>query len=264
MAEYETLMVELEGDLATITINRPDKLNALNQQVLCDLADAAVRLAPGGDLADAKAVIITGAGGKAFVAGADIKAMAEMTVLEGQAFSELGHRVFWAIARLPQPVIAAVDGFALGGGLELAMACDVIYASEASKFGQPEVGLGLIPGFGGTQRLARLVGPAKARELIFTGEMIKADEALRVGLVQATFPKEGFIDQVRERAGRMAAQAPVALSQAKRAINLGLDLPLERGCELEQQAFGLLFGTEDRREGVTAFIDKRKASFQGK
>jgi enoyl-CoA hydratase len=264
MPELETLLLSREGDIVFVTINRPAKLNALNEQVLRDLERAALMLGPGGDQSGARVVVITGAGGKAFVAGADIAAMIDMTVLQGRAFSELGHRVFDAFERLPMPVIAAVDGFALGGGLELAMACDVIYASDASRFGQPEVGLGVIPGFGGTQRLPRLVGPAKARELIFTGEIIRADEALRIGLVQAVFPKDDFMTAVKKRAGLVVAQAPLAVSQAKRAIDRGLDLPLERGCELEQQAFGVLFATEDRREGMSAFVEKRKPVFESK
>jgi len=264
MTNFETLLVSLEEKIATITLNRSEKLNALNEHVLHELAGAVALLGPDGELAAAQVVIITGAGGKAFVAGADIASMVDMTVLQGRAFSELGHRVFEAIGRLPQPVIAAVDGFALGGGLELALACDLIYASDTSRFGQPEVNLGVIPGFGGTQRLSRLVGPAKARELIFTGDIIKADEALRLGLVQQVFPKDELMDRVRERAALIASKAPLAISQAKRAINLGFDLALERSCELEQQAFGLLFGTEDRSEGMTAFLEKRKAAFQGK
>jgi enoyl-CoA hydratase len=264
MPELETLLLSREGDIVFVTINRPAKLNALNEEVLRDLERAALMLGPGGDQSGARVVVITGAGGKAFVAGADIAAMIDMTVLQGRAFSELGHRVFDAIERLPMPVIAAVDGFALGGGMELAMACDVIYASDASRFGQPEVGLGVIPGFGGTQRLPRLVGPAKARELIFTGEIIRADEALRIGLVQAVFPKDDFMTAVMKRAGLVVAQAPLAVSQAKRAIDRGLDLPLERACELEQQAFGVLFATEDRREGMSAFVEKRKPVFESK
>lgn len=264
MADFETLLFELNGNIATITLNRPKKLNALNEQVLRELERAVALLGPDGEHSTARVLIITGAGGKAFVAGADIKAMSDMTVMESRAFSELGHRVFDSIAALPQPVIAAVDGFTLGGGLELAMSCDVIYASETSRFGQPEVGLGVIPGFGGTQRLTRLVGPAKARQMIFTGEIIKADEAYRVGLIQDIFPKEELWEKVNKRAELIAAQAPLAVFQAKRAINKGLDIPLERGCELEQQAFGVLFGTEDRREGMAAFIEKRKAEFKGK
>lgn len=262
--EFETLTFDVTDSIATVIINRPEKLNALNEKVLCELGSLIAELAPGGALSAAKVALITGAGGKAFVAGADIKAMSTMSVLEGHSFSTLGHRVFNAIQATAQPVIAAVDGFALGGGLELALSCDVIYASEGSRFGQPEVGLGVIPGFGGTQRLARLVGPYKAREMIFTGEMITDEEALRIGLAAAVYPKEKFTEKVRERATLMARQGALAVSQAKRALNAGLDLPLERGCELERQAFGLLFGTEDRREGMTAFLEKRKPDFKGR
>ncbi len=264
MNDLETLLISTTDDITTLTINRPTKLNALSEQVLRDLGTAAAALDADGDLSATKVVIVRGEGGKAFVAGADIAAMSKMTVLEGHAFSSLGHRVLDAISHLPQPVIAAVDGFALGGGIELAMACDIIYASEKSRFGQPEVGLGVIPGFGGTQRLARLVGPAKARELIYTGEMIDATEALRIGLIAAMYPKEGFQEKVVERAKLIARQGALAVSQAKRAINNGFDLPLERGNELERQAFGLLFGTEDRQEGMAAFLEKRKPGFQGK
>lgn len=264
MAEFETLLLERDDDIVTISINRPKALNAINEQVLLDLGAASALLAPGGEHESAKVCILTGVGGKAFVAGADIKAMLDMTVLQGNAFSALGHRVFSSLGDLPQPVIAAVDGFCLGGGCELAMACDFIYASEKSRFGQPEVSLGVIPGYGGTQRLARLVGPAKARELIYTGEMIKADEARRIGLVADVFAVDGFMDTVRERAALIAKQGHLAVARAKRVINNGLDAPIERGNELEQHAFGLLFGTEDRAEGMKAFIEKRKAEFKNK
>ena len=260
MSDFETLLVSVEGRIATITVNRPDKLNALNRQVLEELGRA---IEHAGGLAEADVVVVTGAGGKAFVAGADIKSMVDMTPLQGRSFSELGHETFAAIERLPKVVLAAVDGFALGGGLELAMACDVIYASDRSRFGQPEVNLGIIPGFGGTQRLSRLVGPAKARELIYTGEAIPAEEALRIGLVAAVYPAEGFMEQVRKRAQLIASKGGLAVAQAKRVIAGGMDVPLERGCELEQQAFGMLFGTQDRREGMAAFVEKRKPSFKG-
>lgn len=264
MANFESITFDANDDIVTVTINRPTKLNALNAQVLRELEVATQLIAPEGTHAAAKVVVIAGAGDKAFVAGADIKAMVEMSVLEGHAFAALGHRVFDGIASLPQPVIAAVDGFALGGGLELAMACDIIYSVDTAKFGQPEVGLGVIPGFGGTQRLMRLVGPAKARELIFTGEMIDAAEALRIGLVAQVYPKDGFMEKVLERAALIRKQGSLAVAQSKRAINAGLDIPLERGCELERQAFGLLFGTDDRTEGMTAFLERRKPAFKGK
>jgi len=261
MTDFETLLLSVDDGVATICVNRPEKLNALSDSVLRELQKAIEHV---GNLPEVLVVLITGAGDKAFVAGADIKAMVEMTVLEGRAFSELGHRTFDAIEGLPKCVIAAVDGFALGGGCELAMACDFIYATERSRFGQPEVNLGVIPGFGGTQRLARLVGAAKARELIYTGDMVKAEDALSIGLVAAVFPVEGFLEKVAERAKLIASKGPLAISQAKRAIAGGADLPLERGNELEQQAFAVLFGTEDRKEGMTAFLEKRKADFQGK
>ena len=261
MIELETLLLSVDAGVATLTVNRPEKLNALSRQVLTEIAAAADHLA---GLEEVKVVVVTGTGGKAFVAGADIGAMVDMTVLEGRAFSELGHRAFDRLGALPQAVIAAVDGFALGGGLELAMACDFAYASDRSRFGQPEVALGVVPGYGGTQRLARLVGPAKARELIFTGEMIDAAEALRIGLVAAVWPADGFHDKVRERALLIASKGSLAVAQAKRVLARGLDLPLERANELEQQAFGVLFGTDDRREGMVAFLEKRKPVFKGR
>jgi enoyl-CoA hydratase len=264
MADFETLTFEQAGGIVTVTVNRPQKLNALNEQVQRELWLAAQRLGPDGDLACAEVVILTGAGGKAFVAGADIKAMIDMTPVQGRDFSALGHRAFDAIEALPQPVIAAVDGFALGGGLELAMACDFIYASQASRFGAPEVNLGVVPGYGGTQRLARIVGVAKARELIYTGEMIDAAEALRIGLVAQVYPVEGFMDKVRERAALIAKRGMLAVKTAKKVINAGLDVPVERGCEMERQAFGLLFGTEDRKEGMTAFLERREPQFKGR
>lgn len=259
MPDFETLLISVDGGIATLTVNRPEKLNALSAQVLTEIGRAVAHL---GGLPEVSVVVLTGAGGKAFVAGADIASMVDMTVLEGRAFSALGHRAFAALEALPVPVIAAVDGFALGGGLELAMACDFIYATERSRFGQPEVSLGVLPGYGGTQRLPRLVGVAKARELLYTGEMIGAEEALRIGLVAAVYPVEGFMEKVRERAALIASKGPLAVAECKRVVAAGMDLPLERACEVEKQAFGVLFGTEDRREGMAAFLEKRKPSFQ--
>ena len=258
---YETILVEKDGPVAVLTINRPDKLNALNQTVLAELLGALSEAACDDGVG---AIVLTGAGAKSFVAGADIGAMSKMTTAEGRAFADLGHGLGDAIANCPKPVIAAVNGFALGGGTELAIACDVIYAAENAKFGQPEVKLGVIPGFGGTQRLARLVGLQKAKELIFTGDTIDAQEALRIGLACAVFPAAALLDKAKDLARRMAAAGPLAVGQAKRAMNHGYDLTLSSALELEKQTFAMLFGTADQKEGMGAFLEKRKPAFQGK
>ena len=248
-----------DGHVSTLTINRPDKLNALSQEVLSDLS-AAVDAVAAND--DTWAVVITGTG-KAFVAGADIAAMKDMTEAEGLAFGALGHDVFSAIENLRCPVIAAVNGFALGGGCELALACDFIYASSKAKFGQPEVSLGIIPGFGGTQRLPRRVGSAGARELIYTGKMINAAEALRFGLANAVFEPDELLGAAAKTAAEIASKGPLAVASAKRLIRDGVDLPLPEANRLEQAAFGDAFGTEDQSEGMAAFLEKRAATFKG-
>ena len=248
-----------EGHVGTLTINRPDKLNALSREVLSDLGAAIDRLSGNGAV---RAAVLTGTG-KAFVAGADIAAMKDMTEAEGRAFGALGHGVFAAIEQLRFPVIAAVNGFALGGGCELALACDFIYASSRAKFGQPEVNLGIIPGFGGTQRLPRRVGSALARELIYTGKMIDAEEALRIGLTNAVFEPDELLAAAQKAASEIAAKGPMAVSSAKRLIRDGIDLPLPTANQLEQDAFGDAFGTEDQSEGMAAFLEKRAPSFKG-
>jgi len=258
---YETVRLERDGNVAVITINRPDKLNALNPQVCRDLLGALNEAACDDAVG---AIVLTGAGDKAFVAGADIAAMSKMSPMEGRAFADLGHAIGDTIAGCPKPVIAAVNGFALGGGTELAIACDVIYASERAKFGQPEVKLGIIPGFGGTQRLARLVGLQKAKELVLSGDTIDAAEALRIGLVCAVVPHAELLDKAKDLARRMAAAGPLAVGQAKRAMNHGYDLSLPAALELEKQTFAALFGTQDQQEGMGAFLAKRKPAFQGK
>jgi len=248
-----------DGHVATLTINRPDKLNALSQEVLSDLS-AAIEALGGKD--DVWAAVITGTG-KAFVAGADIAAMKSMTATEGRDFGALGHGVFTAIENLRCPVIAAVNGFALGGGCELALACDFIYASSKAKFGQPEVGLGIIPGFGGTQRLPRRVGSAVARELIYTGKMINAEEALRIGLANAVFDPDELLAAAAKTAAGIASQGPLAVAATKRLIRDGMDLALPEANRLEQAAFGEAFGTEDQSEGMGAFLEKRAPAFKG-
>ena len=258
---YDTILVARDGAVVTITLNRPDKLNALNAQLLAELdaalseveADAAIRVA-----------ILTGAGDKAFAAGADIAAMAAMTTSEAKAFSDTGH---WVCARLEAarfPVLGAVNGFALGGGCELALACDFIYASEKAKFGQPEVKLGVIPGFGGTQRLSRRVGVGLARELCYTGDTLGAEDALRIGLVNAVVPHAELGAKVRAVADKIAMAGPLAIAQCKRVIGRGADVPLSTANELEGQAFAALFGSADQKEGMGAFLAKRAASFAGR
>jgi enoyl-CoA hydratase len=255
-----TITVEQADGIATVTLNRPDKLNALNELLLVELRGAVLSLTQEKDV---RVLILTGAG-KAFAAGADITAMSDMAPPRAKTFADAGHAVADALESAPFPSIAAVNGFALGGGCELAMACDFIHASEKAKFGQPEVGLGVIPGFGGTQRLARRVGLGRARELCYTGDVIGAEEAHRIGLVNAVYPPEELMPAVREIAKKIASKGPLAIAQCKRVIGRGADMPLERANELEVQAFALLFGTEDQREGMKAFVEKRAAVFKGR
>ncbi len=254
---YETILVEEADGIVTITVNRPDKLNALNPAVLRELADAVT------GLGDARAAILTGAG-KAFVAGADIAAMQKMSPMEAKAFSDSGHRLGYLMEQAKCPIIAAVNGFALGGGTELALACDFIYASEKAKFGQPEVNLGLMPGFGGTQRLARRVGIGRARELVYSGRMIDAQHALRIGLANEVVPPDELMTKVREVAKEIASKAPLAVAASKRVMARGYDADLATANELEATAFSALFGSEDQREGTAAFVEKRKAAFKGR
>lgn len=264
MADTDLVLVDRAGSIATITINRPDKLNALSSGVLLALGNTFANLAQASDDdGPIRAAILTGAG-KAFVAGADISTMAEMTPTMGKRFSESGHALCNAIEALPFPVIAAVNGFALGGGLELALACDFILASEGAKLGLPEVSLGVIPGFGGTQRLIRRVGIAKARELVFTGDMVGAEAALAIGLVNAVIPAAELLLRARDTALKIASRGPLAVATAKRIMLRGESLDLPAACELETQAFASLFGSEDQRDGMKAFLEKSKASFRGK
>jgi enoyl-CoA hydratase len=248
-----------DGRVSTLTITRPDKLNALSQEVLGDLRTAVEDISQRDEV---RAAVITGTG-KAFVAGADIAAMRDMDQAQARGFGALGHEVFSRIEHLRFPVIAAVNGFALGGGCELALACDFIYASTKAKFGQPEVNLGIIPGFGGTQRLPRRIGSAMARELIYTGKMIDAEEALRIGLANAVFEPDQLLAAASKAAAEIATRGPLAVGSAKRLIRDGIDIPLPQANKLERDAFGEGFGTEDQEEGMTAFLEKRSPTFKG-
>jgi enoyl-CoA hydratase len=256
---YENIRLEAEGAVAVLTIDRPKALNALNTKTLQEMESALKSLGP-----DVRVLIVTGGGEKAFVAGADIAEMASLPEAQAQEFGALGHRVFAMLEALPIPTIAAVNGFALGGGCELALACDFIYASEKAKLGLPEVGLGVIPGFGGTQRLTRAVGRARAKELIFTGERIDAAKAKELGLVLEVLPAEGLMPHCRDVAAKMLKNGPLAIAIAKRVIEAGADQDLRAANELERQAFGELFGSADQREGMKAFLEKRPAAFTGK
>jgi enoyl-CoA hydratase len=260
-AVYETIQVTHEGHVATITLNRPDKLNAINDGLLRELYQAVGEL---GAEREVLCAILTGAGDKAFAAGADIGAMREMTSAEARRFAHLGHALGERIETTRFPFIAAVNGFALGGGCELALACDFIYASDKAKFGQPEVNLGVIPGFGGTQRLTRRVGVGRARELCYTGDVITAEEALRIGLVNVVVPHAELRAKVLETATKIASKGPLAIAQCKRVIQRGADVALTVANELEAQAFSALFESGDQREGMAAFVEKRKAVFTGK
>jgi enoyl-CoA hydratase len=252
---------ETDGRVALITIDRPDKLNALNSQVLAEL-DAALREVR--EDGRAGAVIVTGAGEKSFVAGADIQELSKLTPLEGREHARRGQSVLDLVENLGKPVIAAVNGYALGGGCELALACTLRVASENARFGQPETKLGIIPGYGGSQRLARLVGKGRAMQLCLTGEQIDAAEAHRIGLVNRVVPAGQAVAAARDMAGAILANGPIACSYVMEAIHHGLEMPLEDGLFLEATLFGLCAATSDMREGMTAFLEKRKAKFTGK
>ena len=260
MKEFKTLLFENQDGLGILTMNRPAALNALNAETMEELLEllSAIKADP-----TVKVLIITGAE-KSFVAGADIKEMLPMTAAEGQAWGRLGQSVFSLIENLPQAVIAAINGFALGGGCELAMACDIRIASEKAKFGQPEVSLGIIPGFCGTQRLPRLVGKGIAKELTYTGDMIDAQEALRIGLVNKVTTPEELMPTAKAMAGRNMQKGLFAVQMAKVAINNGMNTDLETGSVLEATLFGVTCATEDKKEGMTAFVEKRKPVFPGK
>lgn len=268
---FENLLLEVADGVATVSFNRPKALNALNEATLKELRAALVWIehhAAGREGADAggprvDVVILTGTGEKSFVAGADILQMKDKSFEEGEAFARLGQSVTRAMELLPQPVIAAVNGFALGGGCEFALACDFILASENALFGQPEVALGIIPGFGGSIRLARFVGQPRARELIYTGRKIKADEALRIGLANAVVSLAELLPKAREIAQEMRKNSPMAVARSKRLMNHIYTMPIDQGLREEALMFGGIFGSYDQREGMGAFAEKRKPTFKG-
>jgi len=258
---FENLQIAREEGLALVTVNRPKSLNALNRATIAELTRAVDELAADPSI---RALILTGAGEKAFVAGADIAEMANLTSPEALEFSRAGHRLCDRLEALPIPTLAAVNGFALGGGCELALACDLIVASEKARFGQPEVSLGVIPGFGGNGRLTRAVGVQRARELIYTGDIVDAQSALALGLAVAVVPPEQVLDRCRDIAKRIAQKGPLAIAQAKRVLRTGADLPLDAANALETQAFAALFGSSDQKEGMKAFLEKRPPHFEGR
>ena len=245
----------MENGIALLTINRPKSLNALNSETLAELNTCLAELENNEEV---KVVILTGSGEKSFVAGADISEMVNATPAEGRKMGLLAKEAFGRLENMPQVTIAAVNGFALGGGCEISMSCDIRVASENAKFAQPECGLGILPGFGGTQRLPRLVGKGRAKELIFTCDMISADEAFRMGLANHVVPQAELIDYCKAMAGRIMKNGPYAVSLAKQAINTGMDTDLDSGLKLEANLFGLSFSTADKKEGMTAFLEKRK------
>jgi len=258
---YQNILSEVKDGLAIITVNRPQKLNALNDDVINELFDVFYHLKKDTSIG---AVIITGAGDKAFVAGADIKELSELTPLTGKAKMLKGQALFNLIEHMDKPVVAAVNGYALGGGCELIMACTVRFAVDSAKFGQPEVNLGIIPGYGGTQRLSRLVGKGRALELILSGEMIDAQESYRIGLVNKIYPKDKLMEESEKFCRRIMAKGPLAIRYALESVTRGMEQSLTEGLNLEANLFGLLCATDDMKEGLAAFLEKRPPKFQGK
>lgn len=256
---YTTILTEQLDSTFILTLNRPDKLNALSNELRQEVVDALSEVANNSDI---RAVIITG-GAKVFAAGADLNNMAEATLVSMYAGRSVGD-MFKRVAEIPQPTIAAISGYAFGGGCELAMACDFRLASETAQFGQPEIKVGLIPGAGGTQRLARLVGMTKAKEMVMIGDAIDAQEAYRIGLINKIVPVDNLLDEAKAWANKLAARPPFGLRMAKMSMDKGYDLGLDAAIELERIAFTALFGTEDRSEGIKAFLEKRKPNFKGK
>ena len=258
--EYKKLIIQDNGAVRVIKINNPEALNALNTAILKELDAAFTEVA---EVKGILAVVLTGEG-RAFVAGADISEMKSKNAIEGEIFGKLGASVFRKIELLPKPVIAAVNGFALGGGCELAMSCDIRLASAKAKFGQPEVGLGITPGFSGTQRMPRLIGMGKAKELIYTADIIDAAEAYRIGLVNHVYEPEALMEEAMKMAEKIASKAPIAVKNSKEAINRGIQTDMDSAVAIEAYLFGLCFASEDQKEGMTAFFEKRKANFQNK
>lgn len=257
---YETILFSREDAVAVIKFNRPKALNAINVDVIRETNRALDEIEQDSTL---KVLVLTGEGDKAFVAGADISHMVNLSPIQAREFSRAGQEMLFRLERLPMPVIASVNGFALGGGTEIAMACDFIYASDKAKFGQPEITLGIIPGFGGTQRLSRLVGKAMAKELCMTGVMIGAPEAKEIGLVNRVFPDDALWDETMKAAGKIASMGKVSLKAVKDCIERGYDVDLRDGCYMESDAFGLCMASPDGKEGMSAFLEKRKPEFKG-
>jgi enoyl-CoA hydratase/carnithine racemase len=258
---FDNLVLERDGAVAVVTISRPKVLNALNAQTVDELRRAALDLKRD---AGVRAVVLTGAGEKSFVAGADIGELAMQTPVSGREHARTGQHVFDLIENLGKPVIAAVNGFALGGGCELALACTLRIAADTAKLGQPEINLGLIPGYAGTQRLARLVGKGRALEIMLTGTPLSAAEALRIGLVNRVVPAAELMTEARRLAAELATRAPIAVRYILDAVNKGLEMPFADACVYEATLFGLVAATEDMREGTTAFLEKRAAAFKGR
>jgi len=259
--EYKNILLAIEEKIATLTFNRPKVLNAMNLEVLGEIYDAVSACANNDDV---RAVIFTGAGDKAFVAGADIAQMQNATSVEILQLMETGHKTMRLIETMPKPAIAAVNGFALGGGTEIALACDIRFASEKAVFGQPEILIGVIPGWGGTQRLPRLIGMGLAKEIILSGTQINAQRAYEIGLVNKVFPPEKLMEEARKFAAKLAALPSFALKMAKNAINYGFDMSLDNASALEIGAIAQCFATEDQKEGMSAFLEKRKPNFKGR
>lgn len=258
---FETLLIEQDGGVGVVTINRPKVLNALNGQTMAELREAMVAFQRD---AAVKAIVLTGGGEKAFVAGADINELAELTPAAGKEHARGGQRVFDLIEQLGKPVIAAVNGFALGGGCELAMACTMRVAADSARFGQPEVNLGIIPGYAGSQRLPRLVGKGIALEILLTGDMVSAQRAFEIGLVNRVVPAADLMAEAKKLAATLASKAPVAVRYILEAVHEGLEVPLAQGQYLETALFGTIASTEDAKEGTRAFLEKRKANWNGK
>ena len=259
--ELKNVTLEKKERVAVVTINRPKALNALNSETLKDLDSVISELEKDNQV---YVVILTGSGEKSFVAGADISEMKDLNEAQGEEFGILGNKVFRRLENLDKPIIAAISGFALGGGCELAMSCDIRIASEKAKFAQPEAGLGITPGFGGTQRLPRIVGVGKAKELIYTCDIIKADEALRIGLVNKVVPLENLMEEAFAMANKIAENAPIAVKLCKDAINRGIQVNIDEAIAIEAKDFGKCFSTEDQKEGMNAFIERRAKNFQNK